>query len=55
MVVACSLPGDRKKKKLSPVSYRVLTTRTNQMLLVYWYTGVRTAALLYCCSGLVGG
>ena len=29
--------------------------RSNQMLLAYRYTTVHTAALLYCCSGLVGG
>ena len=27
----------------------------NEMLLAYRYTAVHTAALLYCCSGLIGG
>ena len=47
----------RKINEVSVASNGVLKkdARKSQALLAYRYTDGRTAALLLCCSGLVGG
>ena len=52
------MAGGRKTTNLTRVFYRAAGPQdsgTNQMLLAYRHTAVHTAALLYCCGGLVGG
>ena len=47
--------GVRKKERtFRRFLPRPKSSRTSQMLLAYRYTAVPAAALLYCCSGLVG-
>ena len=52
------IAGVRNKNEHPRVFYKAARphdSKTNQMLLAYPYISGSTAALLYCCSGWVGG